>query len=55
MKVVILGGPHDGYRTTIPDDIGEGQMFLVDAIEYFYHRPKDKSGRLIYYTSSWEA
>lgn len=54
MRLTILGGPHDGSQTEVPRDIGEGQMFLVDGIEYFFNKPADKMGRLIYYAVSKE-
>jgi hypothetical protein len=54
MRVMILGGPHDGSPTQVPTDIGEGQKFLVDGIEYFFNKPKTKPGRLIYYSVSRE-
>jgi hypothetical protein len=54
MKVTILGGPHDGSPTEVPTDIGEGQRFIVDGTEYFFNKPNDKVGRLIYYSVSRE-
>lgn len=54
MKLFILGGPHDGAPMEVPRDIGEGQKFLVDGIEYFFNKPKDKAARLIYYSVSKE-
>jgi hypothetical protein len=54
MQLTILGGPHDGSTADVPADIGEGQKFVVDRIEYFYNKPKEKIGRLIYYASSKE-
>ena len=55
MILTILGGPHDGSSTEIPEGMGEGQMFLVDKTEYFVHTPRDKPRRLIYYKSSQES
>lgn len=54
MKLIILGGPHDGAKAEVPSDIGEGQKFIVNGIEYFFNDPKDKPGRLIYYVMSRE-
>lgn len=54
MQIMILGGPHDGSPTQVPSDLGEGQKFLVDGIEYFFNDPKNKPARLIYYSSSRE-
>lgn len=54
MKISILGGPHDGNVTDVGNDIGEGQMYLVDGIRYFYNKPADKVARLIYYNTSRE-
>lgn len=54
MKLTILGGPHDGAPTEVPNDIGEGQKFIVEGIEYFFNKPKDKAARLIYYSVSKE-
>ena len=54
MRVTVLGGPSDGSSTQVPNDIGEGQKFIVDGVEYFFNKPKDKSGRLIYYVVSRE-
>lgn len=54
MKLTILGGPHDGAQADVPKDIGEGQAFLVDGVEYFFNKPKDKIARLVYYKTSVE-
>lgn len=54
MRLTILGGPHDGTPTEVPSDIGEGQKFIVEGVEYFFNKPKNRSGRLIYYTVSRE-
>lgn len=55
MRVMILGGPHDGTPTQVPSDIGEGQKFIVEGVEYFFNKPKNRIARLIYYTSSRES
>lgn len=55
MKVMIFGGPHDGSPTQVPTDIGEGQKFIVDGVEYFYHKTQESIGRLIYYVVSKES
>lgn len=54
MKLTILGGPHDGNQTQVPSDIGEGQKFIVEGVEYFFNKPLNKVGRLIYYATSRE-
>lgn len=55
MKLSVLGGPHDGSSTEVPDNLGEGQGFTIDSTEYFVHyRNKGKGPILIYYTSSLE-
>lgn len=51
---MILGGPLDGSPTQVPNDIGEGQKFIVEGNEYFFNKPKDKIARLIYYSVSKE-
>jgi len=55
MNLMILGGPHDGAPTQVPNDIGEGQKFIVEGVEYFFNKPLNKAGRLIYYTVSRES
>lgn len=55
MFVRILGGPYDGLSVEIPRDIGEGQKFLVEGVEYFAHKSRSKVTRLIYYRTSMEA
>lgn len=55
MRVTVLGGPHDGATAQIPVDMGEGQKFLIDKIEYFVHTPRSSPRRLVYYKSSLES
>lgn len=55
MRVIVLGGPHDGSPTEIPENMGEGQEFTIDNVPYFVHTPKDQPRRLIYYKSSLES
>lgn len=51
---MILGGPHDGNDAEIPEQMGEGQEFLIDKVSYFVHTPREKPRQLIYYKSSLE-
>jgi hypothetical protein len=54
MKVIVLGGPHDGAPSEIPEQMGEGQEFLIDKVQYYVHTPRDKPRQLIYYKVSQE-
>jgi hypothetical protein len=55
MRIEVLGGRHDGSHAVIPEHMGEGQMFLIDKVQYFFHQAKGKEPKLVYYTSSLES
>lgn len=52
VKILVFGGPHDGAITKVPELIGEGQLFLLNGAEYFYHLTKGGIPILAYYKSS---
>lgn len=54
-RIEVLGGPFDGAKPEIPDeDMGEGQKFMIENSEYFYHVFENGIPKLIYYVSSRE-
>lgn len=54
MKVDILGGPNDGSIADIPIGLGEGQKFIVEGVDYFFHNTQSGVSKLVYYKSSLE-
>lgn len=55
MIVEVLGGPFDGAKSDIGKEVmGEGQKFMIEDSEYFYHVFENGIPKLIYYMSSRE-